>query len=170
MTFSFLHCLADCLLGTLTYRQLSHILIIWSKTIDDTEYIFASLRKYLIENMWALIWKGGNIYGVSRIQRALLYALHCPPTSYLLFLTELALMLGSLEVLPFLPVNEHISHYSFCSHWFWSLNQIIFAIIQLKEKYNLFIVKCYKTFWYPLSSPNPKSFGLILFYNICLSS
>lgn len=51
MTFSFLRCLADCLLETHASRQLSHILIIWSPTIDDTENIFASLGKYLIENM-----------------------------------------------------------------------------------------------------------------------
>lgn len=50
MAFYFLHCLADCLLGTHTYRQLSHILIIWNTTVDSTENIFTSLGKIFDRN------------------------------------------------------------------------------------------------------------------------
>lgn len=86
-SFSFLPCLANCLLGTCASRQLSHNLIIWSPTVDDTENVCASLGEYLVENIWTSVWKspqplccGGRACGVSRMQRAQLCALRSPQT------------------------------------------------------------------------------------------
>lgn len=49
-------------------------------------------------------------------------------------------------MLPLLPVNEGISHRCVVSAYivFDVVNQIIFAIIQLKEKQILFIITCYE--------------------------
>lgn len=85
-------------------------------------------------------------YGVSSIQTALLGALRCPPppTS---FLTELTPRCCDRYKCYLAFQSMTITHSIVSAHIvFEVLNQIIFAIIQIRKKQILFIMKCYKAF------------------------
>lgn len=68
------------------------------------------------------------------------------------FSSRVSPALGSLQMLPLLLVNESTSHCCLCAHSFFVevLNQMAFAIIQVKEKQILFIITCYGAFFMSL--------------------
>lgn len=109
-------------------------------------------------------------YGIGSIQRAppcfelpsntILPSLHIASTNAGI-IRSVAFYFQLMNVSPAI-VSLHIV--------FEALNQIIFAIIQLKEKWILFIITYYKVFLSFLSIPRPKTVGPIILYNICLSS